>query len=578
MTRRTFSTAVHGLRPRSLAAAPLPASHTQRQARRSLQVRAASSDEQPEPKVTPGKKGKRKGKETPEVVKLDDFNPYSIGRKSRAIFDDVWQQFTKLSSPTRSFNMEQLGSAGDRSEFETPQAAFTTVLVAGATGRVGRVLVRKLLLRGYTVKALVRKREGMEAATGFPSTVTVVNGDVGDYEACKAACEGVDKIVYCASARTTMTGDLKRVNEDGPEMLAVAYHDTLNAKARRRKQISSRAKKEVVKFTREDRLDEWQVQEVKKGEDNMSKVRSKYRAKQSRRDEATVTINKQQNLVFEGTLYSMRGSAEAGSPLRMRFDESLKGCEGLLVRAKTDGQPYILTLTTSENKTYTARISAPADRFANNRVPFNAFRPAEAGDPPLEPVLVDRIGVRFEARNRTLQPVLTNLGSSSVLGDLDSNKLDFRFEMEYIKALPGGEETDFVMVSCAGAPLWDRDSEAAAVRDKRVGPLRRGEAALRKTGLGYTIIRPGPLLEEPGGYKALVFDQGERITQGISCADVADVCLKALHDPLARNKTFEVCYEYTPEAGLAMYELVAHLPDKANNYLGPALATLEKNT
>lgn len=39
-----------------------------------------------------------------------------------------------------------------------------------------------------------------------------------------------------------------------------------------------------------------------------------------------------------------------------------------------------------------------------------------------------------------------------------------------------------------------------------------------------------------------------------------------------------MCYEYTPEAGLEMYELVAHLPDKANNYLGPALAVLEKNT
>jgi hypothetical protein len=72
--------------------------------------------------------------------------------------------------------------------------------------------------------------------------------------------------------------------------------------------------------------------------------------------------------------------------------------------------------------------------------------------------------------------------------------------------------------------------------------------------------------------------QGERITQGISCADVADICLKALHNPVARNKTFEVCYEYAPEAGLEVYELVAHLPDKANNYLGPALAVLEKNT
>ena len=72
--------------------------------------------------------------------------------------------------------------------------------------------------------------------------------------------------------------------------------------------------------------------------------------------------------------------------------------------------------------------------------------------------------------------------------------------------------------------------------------------------------------------------QGNRITQAISCADVADVCLKALHDSLAYNKTFEVCYEYQPEQGLEMYELVAHLPDKSNNYLSPALAPLERNT
>ena len=34
--------------------------------------------------------------------------------------------------------------------------------------------------------------------------------------------------------------------------------------------------------------------------------------------------------------------------------------------------------------------------------------------------------------------------------------------------------------------------------------------------------------------------QGNRITEAISCADVADVCLRALHNPEARNKTFEV--------------------------------------
>ena len=58
---------------------------------------------------------------------------------------------------------------------------------------------------------------------------------------------------------------------------------------------------------------------------------------------------------------------------------------------------------------------------------------------------------------------------------------------------------------------------------------RQGETALRNSGLGYTIIRPGNLIEEPGGYKALAFDQGNRLSDTIiSCADVADVCVKVL--------------------------------------------------
>lgn len=52
----------------------------------------------------------------------------------------------------------------------------------------------------------------------------------------------------------------------------------------------------------------------------------------------------------------------------------------------------------------------------------------------------------------------------------------------------------------------------------------------------------------------------------------------SLHQPLARNKTFEVSQENTPEGGLEMYELVAHVPDKSTNYLGAALQNLEKNT
>ena len=97
-------------------------------------------------------------------------------------------------------------------EFEAPRASETTVLVAGATGRVGRILVRKLLLRGYKVRALVRRRgsgrrkrrgkgtkDAEEAAGGvegvrLPQSVQLVFGDLADYAACRRAVEGADKV------------------------------------------------------------------------------------------------------------------------------------------------------------------------------------------------------------------------------------------------------------------------------------------------------------------------------------------------------------------------------------------------
>lgn len=45
------------------------------------------------------------------------------------------------------------------------------------------------------------------------------------------------------------------------------------------------------------------------------------------------------------------------------------------------------------------------------------------------------------------------------------------------------------------------------------GIHQSGEDLLRRSGLGYTIVRPGPLQEEPGGQRALIFDQGNRISQ-----------------------------------------------------------------
>lgn len=272
--------------------------------------------------------------------------------------------------------------------------------------------------------------------------------------------------------------------------------------------------------------------------------------------------------VFSGYVFTRGGYVELSTKLSLPLGSTLDRYEGLIISIGGNGRSYVVILEsgpsadTSQSNLYFARISTKVG-FCRVRVPFSSFRPVNPADPPLDPFLVHTFTIRFEPRRQ--RPSEAAVGGSQ---DLRS----FQMILEYIKALPTGQETDFILVSCTGSGV------EVSRRESVLRAKKAGEDSLRRSGLGYTIIRPGPLMEEPGGQRALIFDQGNRISQGISCADVADICVKALHDSTARNKSFDVCYEYVAEPGKELYELVAHLPDKANNYLTPALSALEKNT
>jgi uncharacterized protein YbjT (DUF2867 family) len=69
----------------------------------------------------------------------------------------------------------------------------------------------------------------------------------------------------------------------------------------------------------------------------------------------------------------------------------------------------------------------------------------------------------------------------------------------------------------------------------------RGEQALRDSGVPYTIIRPGGLVNEPGGQGRIELVQGDPPGQTvIPRADVATVCVEALrHSPESVGKTLE---------------------------------------
>ncbi|PSS07216.1 NADH:ubiquinone oxidoreductase intermediate-associated protein 30 protein [Actinidia chinensis var. chinensis] len=471
------------------------------------------------------------------MIRLDDVNPVGLGRRSRQIFDEVWRKFSGLGQISRTTRTDDetsllINEGGPMCEFAIPGAQNTTVLVVGATSRVGRIVVRKLMLRGYTVKALVRKAE-QQVMDMLPTSVEVVIGDVGDPSSLKAAVKGCNKIIYCATARSSITGDLNRVDHQGVSNLTKAFQDYNNKLAQLRAGKSSKSKLLLAKFKSKDSLNGWDVHQ---GTYFQDVVAAKY---------------------------------DGGMDAKFEFTESgLTIFSGLLLSVGGNGRSYVLILEagpsadTSQSKMYFARFSTKVG-FCRVRIPFSSFRPVKPDDPPLDPFLVHTLTIRFEPRRQ--RPVE---GTSGMKQDLRS----FELIMEYVKALPTGQETDFILVSCTGSGI------EPTRREQVLKAKKAGEDSLRRSGLGYTIIRPGPLKEEPGGQRALIFDQGNRISQDISCADVADICVKALHDSTARNKSFDVCYEYVAEPGKELYELVAHLPDKANNYLTPALSVLEKNT
>lgn len=57
----------------------------------------------------------------------------------------------------------------------------------------------------------------------LPRSVQIVVGDLGDPESLKAAVEGCNKIICCATARSDITGDLLRVDHKGVYNLSKTF-------------------------------------------------------------------------------------------------------------------------------------------------------------------------------------------------------------------------------------------------------------------------------------------------------------------------------------------------------------------
>lgn len=67
------------------------------------------------------------------------------------------------------------------------------------------------------------RKQDEEVMSMLPRSVDIVVGDVGEPSTLKSAVESCNKIIYCATARSTITADLTRVDHLGVYNLTKAF-------------------------------------------------------------------------------------------------------------------------------------------------------------------------------------------------------------------------------------------------------------------------------------------------------------------------------------------------------------------
>ena len=90
------------------------------------------------------------------------------------------------------------------------------ILVAGATGELGRAICRQLAEKGGTVYGMVRSSSAPEAVAELEAIgVRPVAADLGDPESLREACSGCDAVVSGMTAMGRPGDSIEKVDRDG---------------------------------------------------------------------------------------------------------------------------------------------------------------------------------------------------------------------------------------------------------------------------------------------------------------------------------------------------------------------------
>ena len=417
-----------------------------------------------------------------------------------------------------------------------------TILVAGATGGVGKRVTKKLLERGDRVRALVR-----DAATArdiLGESVELFEADITILETLKPEMmRGVDAVICCTGTKVQpVEGDTPTREKyyqgvkfylpevvDTPEL--VEYEGIKNLVRVISEHIPAATERVLFNFSNPDGnfKETWgAVDDVVMGGVSQSGIR----------------------LIDDKAIFSGNVSTENNggfASVRTRNIEpplDLSDYEGIELKVTGDGKRYKFILR-SEDKWdgvgYSHSFDTIYDFPTTIQIPFKDLIP------------VFRAKTVEEASLNTEKIYSMQLMLSKFEYDGELNPKfeagSFKLEVDYIKAYGGKAKPQLVQVSSAGVTRPNRPGinlaeEPPAVRmNEQLGGILtwklRGEEAIKSSGLTYTIVRPCALTEQPGD-KVLAAEQGDNIRGQVSRDAIAELCIQAMDSPAAVNKTFEV--------------------------------------
>mmetsp|Transcript_11965 Transcript_11965/g.19323 ORF Transcript_11965/g.19323 Transcript_11965/m.19323 type:complete len:638 (-) Transcript_11965:20-1933(-) len=476
---------------------------------------------------------------------------------------------------------ESAFSLYDPYDFDTDEDnSDTTVLLLGATGAVGQIILRKLVLARFKVRALVRQLDGRTRDI-LGDAVEPFVGDIRDRKTLLEAVHGVQKVI-CAVG-TNEIDDFNAVFNNGVANVVMAFQWD-QTRFRKENEATGVNKRMVIEFQKRKPC-AFKPVEVKP---KAAAARSSSTPQVLTLDQAlyspakitpppvphaeiieTRSAEGRKMVVFSGVVHDTPLYART----ERKLDIDLEGFAGFLLRASADGKKYVLSVRTAESEKQGARyeceIETQIHQWSTFRLPFDRFfLVLDEGTKPEKVSLPKRL---IDADRESVTEFAVGVGPDQ---KNTKSRGKFFLELHYIKAFKESSESAFILLSCAtvnklapaavkpepvfastkrNAPMI---SEAPPVMDQsEIGDQRtqrrdrfraarlKGERFLRKSGIPYTIIRPGILTRESAGSQPLVVDQMGRIdgTRNIPVGDVAELCIDALQNSKAVNVTFEVC-------------------------------------